>query len=41
MRASQSYWTELGGWLSDSEQPLPADLGRRDRPATRRNGQIA
>jgi hypothetical protein len=26
MRASQSYWKELGGWLNDTEQPLPADL---------------
>ena len=26
MHASQSYWKELGGWLNESEQPLPADL---------------
>lgn len=37
MCASQSDWIELGDWLS--EHPLPADLGCRDRPATRRNGQ--
>ena len=40
MHASQSYWTELGGWLSDSEQPLPADLvlyfGSRQMLATAR-----
>ena len=26
MRAAQSYWQELGGWLGDTDQPLPADL---------------
>jgi hypothetical protein len=26
MRAFQFYWKELDGWLSDSEQPVPADL---------------
>lgn len=26
MQASQLYWKDLGGWLTDSEQPVPADL---------------